>query len=68
MSYTQEITNELINYEGLKANSKILLLVLMTHRNREKGYAYPSFSNSSKHFKSVFLLNPVFLINVDCEG
>ena len=48
MSYTQEITNELINYEGLKANSKILLLVLMTHRNREKGYAYPSQSTLIK--------------------
>ena len=48
MSYTQEITNELINYEGLKANAKILLLVLMTHRNREKGYAYPSQSTLIK--------------------
>ena len=48
MSYTQEITNELINYEGLKANTKILLLVLMTHRNREKGYAYPSQSTLIK--------------------
>ena len=48
MSYTQEITNELINYEGLKANTKILLLVLLTHRNREKGYAYPSQSTLIK--------------------
>ena len=41
MSYTPSITNELIRDKSLKANTKILLLVLMTYENRE-GFAYPS--------------------------
>lgn len=41
MSYTSSITNELIRDKSLKANTKILLLVLMTYENRE-GFAYPS--------------------------
>ena len=41
MSYTPSITNELIRDKGLKANTKILLLVLMTYENKE-GFAYPS--------------------------
>ena len=41
MSYTPSITNELIRDKSLKANTKILLLVLMTYENKE-GFAYPS--------------------------
>ena len=41
MSYTSSITNELIRDKSLKANTKILLLVLMTYENKE-GFAYPS--------------------------
>ena len=41
MSYTSSITNELIRDKNLKANTKILLLVLMTYENKE-GFAYPS--------------------------
>ena len=41
MSYTPSITNELIRDKRLKANTKILLLVLMTYENKE-GFAYPS--------------------------
>ena len=41
MSYTSSITNELIRDKSLKANAKILLLVLMTYENKE-GFAYPS--------------------------
>ena len=43
MSYTPSITNELIRDKSLKANTKILLLVLMTYENKE-GFAYPSQS------------------------
>ena len=43
MSYTPSITNELIRDNSLKANTKILLLVLMTYENKE-GFAYPSQS------------------------
>ena len=39
MSYTPSITNELIRDKSLKANTKILLLVLMTYENKE-GSAY----------------------------
>ena len=42
MSYTSKITNELIRDKSLKANTKILLLVLMTYENDEMGYSYPS--------------------------
>ena len=41
MSYTPSITNELVRDKSLKANTKILLLVLMTYENKE-GFAYPS--------------------------
>lgn len=44
MSYTKNITNELIRDKNLKANTKILLLVLMTYENSETGYSYPSHS------------------------
>ena len=44
MSYTKNITNELIRDKNLKANTKILLLVLMTYENIETGYSYPSHS------------------------
>ena len=47
MSYTQEITNELINYEGLKANSKIL---------SSKHFRYDKASKiNPKSFMSMFL-------------
>lgn len=42
MSYTKKITNELIRSENLKANTKILLLVLMTYENDNEGYSYPT--------------------------
>lgn len=48
MSYTKKITNELIRSENLKANTKILLLVLMTYENKEDGFAYPSHSRLMK--------------------
>lgn len=48
MSYTKKITNELIRSESLKANTKILLLVLMTYENKEDGFAYPSHSRLMK--------------------
>ena len=42
MSYTKKITNELIRDEKLKANIKVLLLVLLTYENEDIGYSYPS--------------------------
>ena len=48
MSYTKKITNELIRSENLKANTKILLLVLMTYENDNEGYSYPTHDQLMK--------------------
>lgn len=48
MSYTKKITNELIRSESLKANTKILLLVLMTYENDNEGYSYPTHDQLMK--------------------
>ena len=48
MSYTKKITNELIRDEKLKANIKVLLLVLLTYENEDIGYSYPSQSRLIK--------------------
>ena len=42
MSYTPTITNEILRYDGLKTNTKMLLLILMTYENSDVGYSYPS--------------------------
>ena len=41
MSYTKKITNELIRDERLKANIKVLLLVLLTYENEDIKNALP---------------------------
>jgi DNA-binding transcriptional regulator YhcF (GntR family) len=43
MSYTK-IKNNLLRDKTLKANTKILLLILISYDNQEKGYSYPSQS------------------------
>ena len=47
MSYTK-IQNELLRSGELKANTKILLLVLMSYKNEIEGYSYPSHSRLLK--------------------
>ena len=41
MSYTK-VKNDLLRSESLKANAKILLLVLISYENETEGYSYPS--------------------------
>ena len=41
MSYSK-INNNLLRSGELKANAKILLLVLMSYENEAEGYSYPS--------------------------
>ena len=41
MSYTK-VKNDLLRSNELKANTKILLLVLMSYENKVEGYSYPS--------------------------
>ena len=41
MSYTK-LKNDLLRSENLKANAKILLLVLISYENETEGYSYPS--------------------------
>ena len=41
MSYTK-VKNDLLRSENLKANAKILLLVLISYENETEGYSYPS--------------------------
>ena len=43
MSYTV-IKNDLLRSNNLKANTKILLLVLLSYENKEEGFSYPSHS------------------------
>lgn len=47
MSYTV-IENDLLRNETLKANTKILLLILLSYENKEEGFAYPSHSRLMK--------------------
>lgn len=47
MSYTV-IDNDLLRSEDLKANAKILLLILLSYENKEDGFAYPSHSRLIK--------------------
>ena len=47
MSYTV-IKNDLLRSNNLKANTKILLLVLLSYENKEDGFAYPSHSRLMK--------------------
>ena len=46
MFYTK-INNDLLRNENLKANTKILLLVIMSYESKE-GYSYPSHSRLMK--------------------
>ena len=46
MFYTK-INNDLLRNENLKANTKILLLVIMSYESKE-GYSYPSHSRLIK--------------------
>ena len=46
MFYTK-INNNLLRNENLKANTKILLLVIMSYESKE-GYSYPSHSRLMK--------------------
>ena len=41
MSYTK-LKNDLLRSENLKANAKILLLILISYENEAEGYSYPS--------------------------
>ena len=41
MSYTK-LKNDLLRSENLKANTKILLLILISYENEAEGYSYPS--------------------------
>lgn len=47
MSYTV-IKNDLLRSGDLKANTKILLLILLSYENKEEGFAYPSHSRLIK--------------------
>ena len=47
MSYTK-LKNDLLRSENLKANAKILLLVLISYENEVEGYSYPSQSRLLK--------------------
>ena len=47
MSYTK-LKNDLLRSENLKANTKILLLVLISYENEVEGYSYPSQSRLLK--------------------
>lgn len=47
MSYTV-IDNDLLRSNNLKANAKILLLVILSYENKEDGFAYPSHSRLIK--------------------
>ena len=47
MSYTK-INNDLLRLGDLKANTKILLLVLISYENEVEGYSYPSQSRLLK--------------------
>ena len=47
MSYTK-VKNDLLRSNELKANTKILLLVLMSYENGAEGYSYPSQSRLLK--------------------
>ena len=47
MSYTK-INNDLLRLGDLKANTKILLLILISYENEVEGYSYPSQSRLLK--------------------